>query len=89
MMFTKYFTLLKKVILHHTTANVPEWFLVTVAVIKSEAPKIHIKLIDNDHDPAGVGEPGVPPVAAAICNAIYNATGMRVRDLPLIDHGMV
>lgn len=54
-----------------------------------DAPKIHIKLIDNDHEPTGVGEPGVPPVAAAICNAIYNATGTRVRDLPLSDHGMV
>jgi len=53
------------------------------------APKIHVKLIDNDHEPTGVGEPGVPPVAAAICNAIYNATGTRVRDLPLSDHGMV
>lgn len=53
------------------------------------SPKIHIKLIDNDHEPTGVGEPGVPPVAAAICNAIFNATGTRVRDLPLSDHGMV
>jgi isoquinoline 1-oxidoreductase beta subunit len=52
-------------------------------------PEIHVKLIDNDHEPTGVGEPGVPPVAAAICNAIYNATGTRVRDLPLVDHGMV
>ena len=53
------------------------------------SPKIHIKLIDNDYEPTGVGEPGVPPVAAAICNAIFNATGTRVRDLPLSDHGMV
>ena len=53
------------------------------------SPKIHIKLIDNDHEPTGVGEPGVPPVAAAICNAIFNASGTRVRDLPLSDHGMV
>lgn len=53
------------------------------------APKIQIKLIDNDHEPTGVGEPGVPPVAAAICNAIFDATGTRVRDLPLVDQGMV
>ena len=53
------------------------------------SPKIHIKLIDNDHESTGVGELGVPPVAAAICNAIFNATGTRVRDLPLSDHGMV
>jgi len=55
----------------------------------NHAPKIHVKLIDNDHEPTGVGEPGVPPVAAAICNAIFNATGTRVRDLPLSDYGMV
>ncbi len=54
-----------------------------------DAPKIHVQLIDNDEDPTGVGEPGVPPIAAAICNAIFNATGKRVRSLPLSDHGMV
>lgn len=53
------------------------------------APKIHVQLIDNDHEPTGVGEPGVPPVSAAICNAIFNATGKRIRNLPLSDHGMV
>lgn len=54
-----------------------------------DTPKIHIKLIDNDHEPTGVGEPGVPPVSAAICNAIFNATGKRIRKLPLRAHGLV
>ncbi len=54
-----------------------------------DAPNIHIHLIDNDEDPTGVGEPGVPPISAAITNAIFNASGKRVRSLPLSDLGMV
>ena len=54
-----------------------------------DAPNIYVHLVDNDEDPTGVGEPGVPPVSAAITNAIFNASGKRVRSLPLSDHGMV
>lgn len=53
------------------------------------APNIVVEIIDNDYEPTGVGEPGVPPIAAAICNAIYNATGKRIRKLPLSEHGMI
>lgn len=55
-----------------------------------DAPNIHIDIIDAMHQPAtGVGEPGVPVIAPAICNAIFNATGNRVRSLPLSDLGLV
>ncbi len=55
-----------------------------------DAPKIHIHIVDAMHEPpTGVGEPGVPVIAPAICNAIFNATGERVRSLPLMDLGMV
>jgi isoquinoline 1-oxidoreductase beta subunit len=55
-----------------------------------DAPNIHIHIIDAMHEPpTGVGEPGVPVIAPAICNAIFNATGERVRSLPLVDLGMV
>jgi isoquinoline 1-oxidoreductase beta subunit len=50
----------------------------------NEVPKqTNVYIVDSTAPPAGVGEPGVPPFVAAFCNAIYAATGKRVRDLPL------
>ena len=46
-------------------------------------PETHVYFVENDHLPGGVGEPGVPPTAPAICNAIYAATGKRIRALPV------
>ena len=42
-----------------------------------------VYIVENDAPPAGVGEPGVPPFAPALYNAIYAATGKRIRELPL------
>ncbi len=50
----------------------------------TEAPsETHVHLVDSEAPPAGVGEPGVPPIAPALCNAVFAATGKRVRDLPI------
>ena len=50
----------------------------------SQGPRdINVQMVDSDALPTGVGEPGVPPVAPSITNAIYAATGKRYRELPL------
>lgn len=49
-----------------------------------DAPKnIEISIIENDYPPTGMGEPPYPPVAPALCNAIYDACGVRIRNLPI------
>jgi isoquinoline 1-oxidoreductase beta subunit len=48
------------------------------------APKhTSVTIVESDAPPAGVGEPGVPPFAPALYNAVYAATGKRVREMPL------
>jgi isoquinoline 1-oxidoreductase beta subunit len=56
----------------------------------NEAPyQTNVYLVDSDAPPAGVGEPGVPPFVAAFCNAIFAATGKRIRELPLSKNKLV
>ena len=54
-----------------------------VARINEVPAQTNVYIVENSAPPAGVGEPGVPPFVAAFCNAIFAATGKRVRDLPL------
>ncbi len=54
-----------------------------VARINNAPLNTRVHIVESDAPPAGVGEPGVPPMAPAICNAIFAATGKRVRDLPV------
>jgi isoquinoline 1-oxidoreductase beta subunit len=51
----------------------------------NEMPKVEVYLVPGGQKPTGVGEPGVPPVAPAVCNALATLTGKRVRKLPLDD----
>jgi isoquinoline 1-oxidoreductase beta subunit len=49
----------------------------------NEMPQVDVHILDSKEKMGGVGEPGVPPVAPAIMNALYTLTGKRVRSLPL------
>lgn len=48
----------------------------------NDIPPIEIFIMENDADVGGVGEPGLPPFAPALTNAIFDLTGKRIRKLP-------
>ena len=60
-----------------------------VARIQEAPLQTHVHIVPSNAPPAGVGEPGVPPMIPAITNAIFAATGKRIRDLPVKKHKLV
>jgi len=49
----------------------------------SENPEVNVHIVKSDEEIGGIGEPGIMPLAPAVANAVFNATGKRIRRLPL------
>jgi isoquinoline 1-oxidoreductase subunit beta len=62
--------------------NFPDYRVVRLA----DCPAIDVHILESNAPLGGAGEPGTPPVAPAVTNAIFAATGVRIRDLPIANH---
>jgi isoquinoline 1-oxidoreductase beta subunit len=54
----------------------------------NEMPRVEVHIVESSEKPSGVGEPGVPPLAPAVANALAAATGTRIRRLPISTDGL-
>jgi isoquinoline 1-oxidoreductase beta subunit len=54
----------------------------------SDMPEVDVHIVRSEAAPTGIGEPGTPPIGPAVANAVFAATGQRVRELPFAKHGL-
>lgn len=53
-------------------------------LLMGEMPEVEVYFVDSDRSPSGIGEMGVPPIAPAVANAVFAATGKRIRQIPIL-----
>lgn len=54
----------------------------------TDMPEVEVHIVQSSEAPTGIGEPGTPPIGPAVANAVFAATGQRVRELPFSKHGL-
>jgi isoquinoline 1-oxidoreductase beta subunit len=54
-----------------------------------DMPAVEVHVVDSDQPSTGIGEPGVPPLAPAVCNALHALTGKPIRRLPIRPEDLV
>jgi isoquinoline 1-oxidoreductase beta subunit len=52
-----------------------------------QSPRVHVRVLNSGYRPTGAGEPALPPLAPAVCNAVFSACGTRIRALPISKQG--
>ena len=52
-----------------------------------QSPRVHVSVLNSGYRPTGAGEPALPPLAPAVCNAVFSACGTRIRALPISKQG--
>ncbi len=54
----------------------------------TDMPEVEVHIVNSTEAPTGIGEPGTPPIGPAVANAVFAATGTRIRELPFTKHGL-